>query len=115
MSSSGPRSLRVAPIEDGLALSGDVDVATWDTLAEALERASEGPGERARVVVDVSEVSFIDGHGAGLIARAAHRLAPDRTLVVRGAPPEMLRVADLLRLMDQPGLLIEAPRDDGDR
>ncbi len=95
-----------------IALTDEVDLATWATLQGALDELVRGAFPQP--VLDLSAVAFIDVHGAGLIVQAARRLGPGRVLVLRGAPPVMRRIADVLGLDRQPGLVIERQGDDGD-
>jgi anti-anti-sigma factor len=106
--------LRWAPTEEGVLLEGEVDLSTWDVLADALDVLVAAADRRRPAVLDVRELAFIDGHGAGLVAAAAGRLGPDQQIVLRGASPTVLRVADLVRLERIPGLLIEG-RTHGER
>ena len=92
-------------IPGGLALSGTIDLATWPALAEAL--GSVAACEAPEVVLDLSGVGFVDSHGVSLIVDSARGLGPARRLLVRGAPPTMLRIADVLNLRREPRLRIE--------
>lgn len=104
--------LQVTPMEGGVALSGEVDLSTWPTLRNALSRLSaRGDGD---VVLDVAGLSFIDTNGMTLIQEAARDLDGSRRLVVRGATPMMFRVAEILGLDREPGLVIRGRRGDGD-
>jgi anti-anti-sigma factor len=105
--------LRIARTEDGMALSGEVDVSTWPLLSGALHSLVDGGGERHQLVLDISELSFIDGHGVGLIAEAARKLEPSRRIVLRGASPTMLFIAGVLHLDREPGLVIKGQDIDG--
>ncbi len=91
--------VEITPDDDGkrtVALSGEIDLASapavWDALEPALEDAT-------RVVVDLSDVRFIDSTGLSVLVRAHRRLSHNGgTLVVR-SPSEMagrvLRVTGL--------------------
>ena len=100
--------LGASRIPGGLAVSGAIDIATWPALADLLRdlAVSATTGE---IVLDLSGVTFIDSHGTEMIARLARDLGQGRRLVVRGAPPPMLRIADILHLDREPRLAIEAP------
>lgn len=98
--------LHVVPTEEGMSLSGEVDLATWATLRRALSGVADGKKSRD-IVLDVSGLSFIDGHGMRLIAQAARELGYGSRLVLKGAPPTLLRVAEILGLDGEPNLVIE--------
>jgi anti-anti-sigma factor len=118
---AGPRplarsvpGLSTVPRPSGLAVAGEVDVATWATLANALRRAVEATGGTL-VVLDLAGLRFIDGHGVALIVEAARALDPPRRLLLRGAPRSLLRIADVLRLEREPGIVVELRGGDGGR
>jgi anti-sigma B factor antagonist len=87
----------------GLAVGGELDMATAPGLTDALDvaiRASTGP-----FVIDLSEVRFLDSSGVGVFLRARALLGrQDRPLVlVCPAGPvrrtlEVIGVADLFSL-----------------
>jgi anti-anti-sigma factor len=59
----------------------------------ALRAALDAMPDTAELVVDLSEVTFIDQRGVGALLGAAHRLAENgRSLVVRDAPPSIRTV-----------------------
>lgn len=63
---------------DGLALVkavGEIDVASAETLAEAVSRALDTG--KPRVLVDFAEVTFIDSTGLGVLVKS-HRSAAER-------------------------------------
>jgi anti-anti-sigma regulatory factor len=106
-------SLRFAATPDGGSLSGEVDLSTWELLAAALDVVVDTGERRGGAVLDVSGLSFVDGHCVGLIAAAGRRVGAGRPLVIRGATPGLVLVADILRLGRVPGLVIEGPGDGG--
>lgn len=105
--------LRATSTEAGLAVSGEVDLTTWSLLSDALAKVADSLAEGQDLVLDLSELSFIDGHGVQLIARAAEELDPSRRLVLREAPQMLLRIAEILRLRESSGLVIEGQGDHG--
>lgn len=66
----------------GLVLigSGELDIATVSTLRERLDAAIDG-GTR-RLVIDLSDVRFLDSVALAVIVNAKRRLAGDGKLVV---------------------------------
>ena len=76
-------------------LSGEIDLSN----AEALGAAAEGAvSNRARgLVLDLSEVTFLDSTGLRLVFRLARRLR-DRQQALRLVVPDGARIARLLTL-----------------
>ncbi|HEV8571499.1 MAG TPA: STAS domain-containing protein [Actinomycetota bacterium] len=56
-----------------MSVSGDVDVATWAALSDVLRKAVDSRSE-GKVVLDLTELSFIDGHGVAAPAGTTVRL-----------------------------------------
>lgn len=112
-------------LEDGtlvVRLAGELDVATAPTVAEfvQLEVAAVQP---ERLVVDVSEVGFVDSSGLAALL-AIRRGVPAGTLVLHGAGPQLLRLltitgVDQLLTVEADGPWTEAdgppPDTGGDR
>jgi anti-anti-sigma factor len=85
-------------------LSGDYDIATLTALAERLATAIGLDG--ADVVVDLSEVQFMDAATIGLLIRARDFLrSRSRHLTVRNPPRPVRRILDVCDLTG----LIDAP------
>ena len=83
-----------------VVLRGEIDVHTAPLLGDAVTRGIDG-GARA-LVVDLSEVSFIDATGLGVIVVAARRLGPGAVALVlphRGLV-RIFRICGLDRLLD---------------
>lgn len=80
-----------------LALRGEVDMATADVIEQAAARAS-GNGYRC-LVVDLSEVTFMDSSGLHAIADAhrAMQAAGGKVRVVNDSP-SLARIFDLTGL-----------------
>ncbi len=74
-----PFALRAAPTGGVLALSGEVDNRSAEDLYRALVRV--GPEAPSRVVVDVTELGFIDHTGLLAMDRAAQSLVASITLL----------------------------------
>lgn len=100
------RAFRLVPTSEGMAIGGAVDLDAWPALSNALRRLIEA-AEGSEVVVDLAELDFIDGRGVGMLAHAAWALGPSRRMVLRAAPPMLLRIAEALRLDREPSLVIE--------
>ena len=79
-----------------VTLSGEIDLASAPAVWEALEAAVE---DATCLVVDLSEVRFIDSTGLSVLVRAHRRLANHGGALVVRSPSEMagrvLRVTGL--------------------
>ena len=84
-----------------VCLAGELDLATVE-LAPLLMRVAES-GRAATIVLDMSEVSFIDAHSIGVIVRAwAAARTRGRVLQVdglRGLPARVFRLLELEPLL----------------
>jgi anti-sigma B factor antagonist len=115
-----PDALAIDHVEQGdahvIVVRGDVDVGTTPLLSGALGTAVSGG--RDRVVIDMSDVSFIDSSGLSVLLSAHRRLTrEDRTLAVACREGEL--VHRLLAFTDLLGSLSvhrsrESAVDDGD-
>ena len=83
-----------------LRVGGELDVATAPLLEDS---AAALPGQPAAVVLDLTELSFLDSSGLTGIIRVHRRLAAHGGhVIVRGARPfvrEILRVSGLDRVL----------------
>ena len=83
-----------------VALAGEFDLVTAGPAREAITFAiSEA---RQRLIVDLSEVTFIDSSGLHVLL-AVHGLCRDAepTLTIRPGPPNVHRVFELTNLVDR--------------
>jgi anti-anti-sigma factor len=85
-------------------LHGDLDRVSVDTLRDLLDDICSGPSPR--LVIDLSDVGFVDVQSLSVILGTADALREaDRTLVVEGASTSVRRLCALLNAED-----ILAPR-----
>jgi len=82
-----------------LELHGEIDIAAATEITPHLDLATAEPD--ARVVVDLTHVTFFDLSGLRLLYRARHRLADGRLQLVCVHPLtlRMLRITGLTRLL----------------
>jgi anti-anti-sigma factor len=88
--------ITTATVDDGtvLALSGELDIAS----APALERTLDdlGPSLPGRLVIDLTEVTFMDSTGLRALLFARQRAADgDHELVLCPGPRQVQRVFEL--------------------
>jgi anti-anti-sigma regulatory factor len=74
-------ALHVAPTAEGVTITGDSDLTTRGEFDAALRELSRRP--RSVLVLDLTDLSFLDAHGAGSVLRLAAGLAGPRRLEVR--------------------------------
>jgi anti-sigma B factor antagonist len=80
-----------------VSLVGDLDATSLDELSRQLAELRGKP--RARVVVDVSGLEFIDSSGLNALVTGARAVeAHEGSMVVAGAPHYVARVFELVRL-----------------
>ena len=97
--------LRVRGVDDGSVffVSGELDMATADEFEKAVSSCLSGEGE---VVLDISEVSFMDSTGIRATLRLARQLG-DRPLVLRRPTPTVDRVLHVVQIDDIANISIE--------
>jgi anti-sigma B factor antagonist len=86
------------PDEPVVVAKGEVDMATaptlWEVVTEALERSP------SRLVLDLTDVSFMDSTGLKAVLHARRSLPPDRTVVLRRPQPAVRMVFEVTGLTD---------------
>jgi anti-sigma B factor antagonist len=94
---SNPLAITVADrARDGrtavVAVDGELDLATAPDLKRTLcELLSNG---RSRLVLDLSQASFVDSTGLSVLVGVHRRLAPDERLAIAGAHERVLDVLE---------------------
>src|SRR5436305_13186177 len=101
--------LRVQPSETTLVLHGELDLVTVERLRGLLDQACAG--EPRRLVVDLSDVPFVDVLSLSTILATADALR-DRSasLLVVGASPAVRRMCAVLNADDVLAPAIPMPR-----
>ena len=90
--------------QDGvLRLSGELDLAADESLLTAFRSASNGASE---VILDLSELRFIDSTGIRAFMTIAQEASP-RGLVLRSPRRAVRKVIDLLRLENSAGVRVD--------
>jgi anti-anti-sigma factor len=82
-------------------LTGEMDLDCADSLREAVADAARGA---EMVVLDFDRVEFIDSSGTGIFVRICLDMKSQGTpLMVRGLPPVVRGVFDMLRVRELVG------------
>ena len=111
-----PKSFQVSLEDRGsvvvVRVRGEVDTATAPQMGQAIEAQL---ARRRRVVMDLSEVEFMDLHGLAVLMRASRRTRTDggSFAVERLAPCvrrlfELVRLDGEIRIIPEPGAPPEA-------
>jgi anti-sigma B factor antagonist len=86
-----------------LEVTGDIDLATAERLAEALEVCLEWDGG---VTIDLSGVTFMDSSGLRVIIHASQSLNGDGPLTLRSPRAPVARLFEIAGLLDFPSIEI---------
>jgi anti-anti-sigma factor len=91
--------LELLSIEEtrSIRLVGELDMSSARALEEALGTAIERAGP---VLIDLSEVTFMDSTGISALLKAAHVLRGRGCLILHGEQDNVRRLLDLVRLDD---------------
>jgi stage II sporulation protein AA (anti-sigma F factor antagonist) len=91
-------------------IRGEVDIVTCERLRDSIEPYL---GPRQRVILDLSEVAFMDSSMLHLLVQARGRLTEDGGSLVLRNPSDMAR--RLLEISEMTGLLEAAGQEPDDR
>jgi anti-anti-sigma factor len=124
-SGTAPLNVSIEDLRDGVAivgLAGELDVGTIPRIDNAL---SEQLRQRQAVLVDLTELSFIDSSGIGMLMRAFRQSNGTPMHVILGPDSQVNRVFRLAGIdeampvfADRAGALAALPNEpapDGDR
>src|SRR6185369_16605216 len=75
-------------------LSGELDMATAETLRDALDPVVQANG---RLVLDVGEITFIDSSGLRALLQLSEQMNGSAPLVLSQVPPSVRRLLDVAR------------------
>ena len=90
-------ALHITTSPSGLRLRGEIDAHSATTLASHLDPL---PGSTGDVVIDLSEVGFIDSSGLRVLVEAHQRAENEaRRLVLSGPSRQVLRLLEISGLM----------------
>jgi anti-anti-sigma factor len=77
----------------GLRVAGEIDLNSHRAWKQALRRMA---GRSDEILLDLSELTFIDVRGTAVLMDLAELLPDGHRIVVRNAPPGLLRVMQVL-------------------
>ena len=99
-------TFQVRPIDAGLAVSGELDMAAADTFREI---ATSTIDPTHVVVLDLADLAFVDSAGLRAIVRLAEDVCPFG-IVLRSPRDNVLRVIEMLRIENVAGIRVERRR-----
>ena len=102
--------MKLLSIEQGrtIRLAGELDISNKFELDEVLAAAAEQGGP---ILVDLSELTFMDSTGIGVFLRAAVSLRGRGCLILHGEQDRVRRVLDLVRVDGSIPNLHRVPHD----
>jgi len=99
---------QAAILPDGsLLLRGELDMANAQDLRDFAAFAVDSTRE---VVLDLTDLTFLDSHGIKAIVRLAESACP-HGLVLRSPRDNVRRVFDIVKIEDIAGIRVELPDD----
>lgn len=100
-------AFQVRPIEAGVAVAGELDMAAAD---EFWELATSTVDPSHVVVLDIADLEFIDSAGLRAIVRLSEDVCPFG-IVLRSPRDNVLRVLEMLRIENVAGIRVDRRRD----
>ena len=85
-------------------LSGELDMATAETLRDALQPVVQADG---RLVLDVGEVTFIDSSGLRALLELSQQMNGAAPLVLSQVSSSVRRLFDIVGFESIPGIEVE--------
>lgn len=93
--------LEITETDEGFRLKGELDMATAGDLSELLKTATDKPRP---IVLDLSEVSFMDSSGLRALLEGAGLPKASGPMVVLDPSPQVRRLLDISIPGGIPGL-----------
>lgn len=91
-----------------LEIEGEIDHSNCHTLEAALAAALNG--EATSVLLDLTQVSYVDSGGLAIVLSAMRRLRDRGWLGVIGPNPNLTRLLEIVGLLVDPGFRVFADR-----
>jgi anti-sigma B factor antagonist len=95
VSDTQDETFRVTIVDEGWKVAGDIDAATAPQLTAAFAADSGTP--RSRIVLDLSEVTFMDSSGLRVLIDLSGREGTD-TVVLRNVTRQVARLIEITGL-----------------
>jgi anti-sigma B factor antagonist len=96
--------LRISAKDGVLALEGELDMATAEELRNRLREEGTGDGPDGPLVLDFTDISFMDSSGLRVLLEAAKERGDEGRLVILHPPQQVQRVLDISIPGGTPGL-----------
>ena len=108
---AGNALLEIARDSDSFRLTGEIDLSNVDQLATTL---SPEIREGAHLVLDCSELGFVDSTGMAALIQICKGLGVSGRLTLRSVPSPVAKAAHVLGLDRVPNLELATPRPGSD-
>ena len=103
-------TIQVQVRRDGLAVSGELDMASAEDFREFAKTVIEPTRE---VVLNIADLTFVDTSGIRAILRLAETACPNG-VVLRWPPNNVLRALEILSVEKVPGIRIQRRSDEAE-
>ena len=100
-------TFRLRAVDSGLVVSGELDMAD---ATEFREQATSALDPTREVVLDISNLEFIDSAGLRAIVRLSEEVCP-YGIVLRAPRDNVLRVLEMLSIERVAGIRVERRRN----
>jgi anti-anti-sigma factor len=104
----GALTIQVQVRGDGLAVIGELDMASADDFRDFAKRVVDPTRE---VVLNIADLAFVDSSGVRAILRLAETACPNGVLL-RWPPNNVLRTLEILAVEQVPGIRIQRRSDE---
>jgi anti-anti-sigma factor len=99
--------LRIEPVEGSprsLRVAGELDVLNAELLASRLRALSDSPGD---IILDISELAFVDSRGLQVLIETAQRLETNGVLILKNPQSVVANLLDVTQAERLPGLRVD--------
>jgi anti-anti-sigma factor len=99
--------LQIEPVEGAsrsLRVSGELDVLNAELLASRLRELTESPGD---ILLDVTNLAFVDSRGLQVLIESAQRLEGKGVLILKNPRSLVANLLDVTQARKLPGLRVE--------
>jgi anti-anti-sigma factor len=99
--------LQIEPVEGSsraLRVSGELDVLNAELLASRLRELSKSPGD---ILLDVTELAFVDSRGLQVLIETAQQLEGRGVLILQNPRSVVANLLNVTQAHSLPGLRVE--------